>query len=85
MEVVQEWASEYQKWSYLIYPDRFEFGDLENPHRRRCTKLGDFNKIAEKLALTIVRAFLPVLDNFQIFAKMPYLIIKYSSEVTKPI
>ncbi len=29
MAVVQEWSSEYQKWSYLNYHDRFKFGDLK--------------------------------------------------------
>ncbi len=67
--IVQEWGLEYQKWSYLNYHDGFEFGNLKNPYRCRFVKLGDFNTIAEKLAL---KAFSPILDDFQIFAKIPY-------------
>ncbi len=41
---------------------------LENPHKRRFIKLADFNKITKKMPFL---AFLPILDDFQIFGKMP--------------
>ncbi len=48
-------------------------------------ELGDFNKITEKLPFL---AFLPILDNFQIFAKVHYILLKfnekYASEVAMP-
>ncbi len=63
---------------------RIQIRWLENPHRRHFVKLGDFNKTTEKLALPVVRTVLPILDNFQIFAKVPYHDEKYASEVAKP-
>ncbi len=50
----------------------------------------DFNKVAEKTALTIVRTFWVIFVDFKVFAKMAYLFVKFNEEkhdcvVTEPI
>ncbi len=80
-----ELGSEYRKWSYLNYYGGFEFGNLENPHRRRFVKLGDFNKITEKLAL---KGIFTHFGRFSNFCKIAYLWVKfdekYTGEVAEP-
>ncbi len=44
------------------------------------SKSGDFNKMAEKKIL--IKAFLPSLDNFKIFAKDCH---KHHGEITEPV
>ncbi len=79
---------EYQKWSHLNYHNGFEFGNLKT--RGRFIKLADFNKIAQELGSPVlVREFLSILDDFQIFAEVPYFLVKfdekYASEVDMPV
>ncbi len=81
MAVVRNRAKSTKNGPISNYHDGFESGDLENLHRHRFIKLDNFNKITEKIALTVVMAFLPTLDNFQIFAKVPLSSCKIQWEI----
>ncbi len=64
-------GSGYQKRSYPCYHDGFKFSDLKTTIDTVSSNWMISNKITEKFALPIVRTLLPILDDFQIFAKCP--------------
>ncbi len=78
--VVQECDLDYQKGSYLNYHDGFKFIDLENSIDAASSNWAISIKSQKKIAPIIVRTFLPSLDDFQIFAKVPHLWIKFNEK-----
>ncbi len=65
-----------QKWDSLNFENGFEFDHPENPILF-FFRSNEFDKITEKSNLTIIWSFFTILDNFQIFAKMRYPLVKF--------
>ncbi len=67
--IVQEWGSEYQKWTHLSYHDGFEFSDLENPIDTTSSNWAISIKLQKNLPLLYRKGNLPIFDDFQILQK----------------